>query len=99
LYAEQIARTDLKVSFWKGFNGKLRNCWYDIQAPGNRCWTTLELAFSYQGSTHTDPQGKRSPFDPEIMEEWDIALIDFFKGQALNRFLSGWLDNVSFISE
>lgn len=98
LNSDQLARSDVKVSVWKNFGEKHRNCWFDLQAPGNRNWSTLELVFSIQSGTYTDLNGRRFPFDPESINEWDIALIDFFKTLVLNKFMMVWLKDISFSS-
>lgn len=95
---DQISRSDIKVGVWKLFGENLRNCWFEVQAPANKSWSRLELTFTYQGGTHTGRNGERRPFDPLTLNEWDVALLDFFKGLALNKFLMSWLKDVNFES-
>lgn len=101
---ESFARVDASFSKWMADGGS--TTWrevFRVEAPGNREWTTLWLAFTRIGETYPNPTGagreERVPFEAlKFLGDYVGPLVGTFRDRGVRGFLSEIMEGYSFRS-
>ena len=92
---QSFHRVNLHVSKREVFAGKVRNAWYIIEAPFNEAGRVLHCRFELRGTSFEERDGEKiksiSRFDEDSLDDYSIALNEFLKLNAIERFLGGLL--------
>jgi hypothetical protein len=94
-----VARVDFDVCRWiDGPDGQRVQCWYGVEAPANKLWSTLQLNLRVQGQAYKSPWGgQRTDFDSaRFLGDYEFPLIGFLRDRALDGFARSLLDGVRF---
>ena len=92
----QRGRTDLKLSGSLELDEVRWLAWVNIDAPGNRSYSSMYLTFELQSTRHDTERGTRTPFDPRSLRKWKSACIDYLRDRVFSGFLQNWLNDVNF---
>jgi hypothetical protein len=98
---DDITRVNIHISKQEAIAGKVRNCWYRLEAPLNDSGQYLNAQFEMRGSD-VDVLGddgivfRTAGFDRSSLLDHRLALEVFLKEHALKRFLSSVVDGWSF---
>lgn len=94
-----LGRIDLKVSRLHPSPCGLVREVYDVEAPGNRDYSTLWFSCSYIAETRLDSDVTREPPDFDVfISRYEYPLLEFVRQRALVHFLSGITKGLRFRS-
>lgn len=92
---EHRGRTDVKVSGRINLNNIEWLAWLSVDAPGNQNYSTMDMVFELQSTTHEEVEGIRRPFNPQSIESWKTPLLPFLKDRVFCGFLEDWLSDIN----
>lgn len=95
---ETRGRTDITINGFLNLNDIKWATWVDIQAPGNKNYSTMELKFSVRNEVIDLPDGTREPFNLASINKWHDVFLGVLKNKIYKGFLQEWLNDVSFES-
>ncbi len=86
---QEFHRVDLNVSRREVLAGKIRLGVYNLRSPFNELGSAMWCGFELRGSSFEEVSGSVVRFDEDSLDDHSLALTEFLRDTAVERYLGG----------